>query len=132
MNELIARLQAIKEFAKDIHYGVRGITAISLHKFADDIAENIPEYIDSIKEVCLLGNNKEPLSSKDYMRRAIILIPELPSDDKEKFVKMQDLILTTLNYIQDMELNRLADENLIGNIAENLKKSVGLINLIIE
>ena len=132
MNELIARLKAIEEYTKDIHYNVRGLTAIELHKYADEVGEDLSEFQDSIKEICLLGNDKEPLSSKEYMQRAIMLIPELPKDDKEKFKKLSDIIDTTLKYIQELDLSNVADANLIGGIAENLQKSKGLINLIIE
>ena len=132
MNELIALLMAIREFAKDIHYNVRGLSAISLHKYADEVSEDLSEYIDSIKEICLLGNYQEPLSSKDYLRRAVALIPNLPKEDKDKYKELQRLIADALTHIQNMELNRVADANLIGNIAENLQKSVGLINLILE
>lgn len=132
INRLISNLMVIREFAKDIHYNVSGLPAISLHKYADAVQDGLSDYIDELKEVCLLGNNKRPLTSKEYMQEAIKFIPLLPADDKIKFQALQNIIIETLNFIKGMENLSTADANLIGNIAEHLQKSVGLINLIIE
>lgn len=130
-NELIAKLLAIKEFSKDIHYNVNGECAISLHKFADEVGEDMSGFIDDIKENILLGHNKRPLGSKEYMQRAIILIPDVKGDNKANYQLMMNLIDETLNYIDTINSFDKGSENLIGNIAENLQKSKGLINLII-
>ena len=132
MNELIALLIAIKEFAKDIHYNVKGLTAIENHKFADEIFDGIDDFIDEIKEVCLLGVNLRPLTSKEYMQRALLLIPDLPEDDKKKFEVMQELIDRALNIIEDMDELNHANNSVIDKIAEHLQKYKGLINLILE
>ena len=131
MNRLIVQLMVIREFCKDIHYNVSGLSAISLHKYADEIQENISEYIDSIKEICLLGMGQRPLTSKEYMQEAVNNMFDLPASDKEKFEVLHDILKDTINLIQDMQLNR-AEDNLLSTIAEDLQKSVGLINLIIE
>lgn len=131
MNRLIVQLMVIREFCKDIHYNVSGLSAISLHKYADEVQENISEYIDSIKEICLLGMGQRPLTSKEYMQEAINNMFEVPVSDKEKFEVLQDILQDTINLIQDMQLNK-AEDNLLSTIAEDLQKSVGLINLIIE
>ena len=132
MNELIALLIAIKEFAKDIHYNVKGLTAIENHKFADEISDGLDDFIDEIKEICLLGMNLRPLSSKEYMQRALILIPELPKDDKEKFEAIQELINNALNQIEKMEELNHACNSVVDAIAQHLQKYKGLINLILE
>lgn len=131
MNRLIVQLMVIREFCKDIHYNVSGLCAISLHKYADEVQENISEYIDSIKEICLLGMGQRPLTSKEYMQEAVNNMFELPASDKEKFEMLHDILQDTINLIQDMQLNK-AEDNLLSTIAEDLQKSVGLINLIIE
>lgn len=132
MNNLICRLLAIKEFCKDIHYSVYGLEAISLHKFADEVQENINDYIDELKEVCLLGNNFKPLASKEYMQQAILLIPDCPKDNKEKFEVLKGLIGVTLDNLPKTETTKEAVNSILDKIAEDLQKSVGLINLIIE
>lgn len=132
INQLILHLIIIREFAKDIHYNVSGLSAISLHKYVDEIQDGLSDYIDELKEVCLLGKNIRPLSSKEYMQEAIKYIPDLPDDDKEKFKVLQNVINDALTLINNLTNLSVADSNLIGNIAEHLQKSVGLINLIIE
>ena len=132
INRLISNLMVIREFAKDIHYNVSGLSAISLHKYADEVQDGLSDYIDELKEVCLLGNNKRPLSSKEYMQETIKHIPDIPDNDDLKFFTLQSLIAETLVVIEAMNDLSTADANLVGNIAEKLKKSVGLINLIIE
>ena len=132
MNNLICRLLAIKEFCKDIHYSVYGLEAISLHKFADQVQANISDYIDEIKEVCLLGNNFKPLASKEYMQQAITIIPDCPKDNKEKFEVLKGLIGVTLDNLPKTTMTKEAESSIFDKIAEDLQKSVGLINLIIE
>lgn len=128
MNDLIVKLIAIKETAKGIHYNCKGKEAYSMHLLADRVAENIDGYIDSCKE-SILGLDEYPLQSSKYLFEATKLIPIIePGDNIQNFTLLYELINNTLNHINSMQVDK-ADENLIGNIAENLKNSKGLINL---
>ena len=128
MNDLIIKLIAIKETAKGIHYTCKGDNAYSMHLLADRVAENVDGYIDSCKE-SILGSDEYPLQSAKYLFEAIKLIPVIsPGNNKENFILLYQIIENTLKYIDSMQVDK-ADENLIGNIAENLKNSKGLINL---
>ena len=128
LNELIVKLIAIKETAKGIHYTCKGNEAYSTHLLADRVAENMDNYIDSCKE-SILGSDKYPLQGTKYLFDAIRLIPVInPGNNKENFALLYQIIEDTLKYIDYMQVDK-ADENLIGNIAENLKNSKGLINL---
>lgn len=125
MNELIAKLIAIKETAKAIHYFNIGYES---HLLADRIANGIDEYIDSLKEL-VIGDDEYPLTGIEYLQKAIEIIPDIKQkDNRINFIKLYELITETLTYIQTMELDR-AQENLIGAIAEKLKNNKGLINL---
>ena len=66
------------------------------------------------------------------MQRALLLIPDLPEDDKKKFEVMQELIDRALNIIEDMDELNHANNSVIDKIAEHLQKYKGLINLILE
>lgn len=133
MNELIALLIAIKEFAKDIHYTVHGLTMYGNHIFADFIHEDIDNFIDDIKEDCLLGKGLRPLASKEYLQKAISILPEsLLNDDKDNFTSMLGIIDNALDAINKMDNLSKGDENLIGAIAQRLQKIKGLINLSLE
>jgi len=133
MNELIAYLTAIKGYAKNIHYTAHGESFYGKHIFADLISDPIAEFIDSIKEICLLGKFPEgerPLETSKYDKMAGLLYPATSeTDDKANFKNLQDLIITTLNVIEKLDGLTRGEENLIGAIAEHLQKINGLLNL---
>lgn len=130
INKLISLLIAIQNYSKDIHYNCIGKEAYSWHLLADRIQENISEYIDRIKEY-LLGSDINPLSSKEYLEMAFAIIPDIEKDTILSFTKMQNLIVSTLSLIDETKLDKAGD-NLISEIADNLKNSNGIINLVIS
>ena len=73
INKLIAYLLAIANFAKDIHYSCKGDAFYSKHLLADRIQDSIYDFIDGIKETCLLGNDILPLPSGEYLAKAMNL-----------------------------------------------------------
>ena len=128
MNTLINQLIAIKETAKNIHYTCKGENAYSIHLLADRVAENIDGYLDSLKEA-ILGNDTYPKFAQEYLRDAIILMPDIKiGDNKNNFMKLYTLIDICLKHIDEMQLDK-SDESLVTTIGENLKNSKGLINL---
>lgn len=128
-NKLICYLLALANFAKDIHYSCHGESFYGKHLFADRIQENMYEYIDQIKEICILGNDEEPLPSGEYLSRATSLIPaKSDNDDLENFRSMKALMLNTLTHIESMDGMTVGEENLIGNIAQDVQNNLGLVN----
>lgn len=128
-NILIEYLLAIQNFAKDIHYTSTGEAAYSKHLLADRVQENLYDFIDKIKEVCILGNDTPPLPSGEYLSRATSKIPQLGETDRENFKSLQSLIISTLSHIEKIDDITTGEANLIGNIAEDLQNNLGLINL---
>lgn len=128
-NTLICFLLALANFAKDIHYSCHGASFYGKHLFADRIQENMSEFIDQIKEICILGNEEEPLPSGEYLSRAVTLIPQKSNDDLENFRNMQALMIKTLTHIENMDGMTRGEENLIGNIAQDIQNNLGLVNL---
>ena len=133
MNELIAYLTAIKGYAKNIHYTVHGESFYGKHIFADFISDPIDEYIDSIKEICLLGKLPEgerPLETSQYDEMAKGLYPKTKTDnDRHNYKSLQDIIFNALSHIESLDGLSRGEENLIGAIAEHLQKANGLLNL---
>lgn len=128
INSLIFSLIALQNFCKDIHYNAKGDAFYSKHLLVDRIQENISDYIDSIKEVCFLAANKEPLPSSQYLTEAAKLIPLITADDTENFRALSKLIFNTLKIIENPDiLISKGEENLLGAIAENLQTSLGLV-----
>lgn len=124
VDKLICYLLAIENYAKDIHYNCMGENFYGNHLFADRIGDNLADYIDQLKEICLLGHNIKTLDSKVYLKSTIDLIPVEIS-----FENMKMLIIDTLAHIENMLILSKGDENLIGAISQDLQNNLGLINI---
>ena len=124
IDNLIIRLTAIENYAKDIHYNCYGDDFYGKHLFADRIGDNLSDYIDQLKEVCLLGHGLKILPSKDYLQGATKIIP-----DNISFDVMCTLIVDTLEGIENIKGISKGDENLIGAISQDLQNNLGLINI---
>ena len=111
IDNLICYLLAIANYAKDIHYNCGGESFYGQHLFADRFTDNLQDYIDQLKEICLLGHGFKPLHSNEYLRRGA------------------DLILNCLQEIEGVEDISKGDENLIGAIAQDVQNNVGLLNI---
>ncbi len=127
INSLIVSLLAIANYAKDIHYNCAGPNFYGNHLFADRIQENISEFIDQLKEICLLGHDLKPLRSNQYLAQASRVIPS-----EINFTQMKKLIIHALDLIESINDISKGDENLIGNIAQDLQNNLGLINIMLE
>lgn len=126
MDKLISFLLAIQSFNKDIHYSCGGDTFYSDHLLVDKFSF---DYIDDIKEVCLLGKGVRPKDAISYFEQAITLIPTKTIDTNKNFVLLQELVGSALEHIENMVGLSKADENLIGAIAQDLQQYYGLLNL---
>ena len=127
INNLICFLIALQSFCKDIHYNAKGDAFYSKHLLVDRVQENISDYIDRIKEVCILGNNEQTLPSWEYLSAATGLIPEPAESDLDNFRNLAALITSVLSLIEQMEGSQ-GELNLYASIAEDLQNSLGLVN----
>lgn len=131
INTLICYLLAIANFAKDIHYNCKGDAFYGKHLLADRVQDGLYDFIDQIKETCLLGNDILPLPSGEYLAKTMNLLPALDNDDKKNFESMQKLLTDCLVLMQEMlkepDTPR-AEVSLVDSIAQNLQGKLGLIN----
>ena len=127
INKLIAQLIAICNYSKDIHYNSKGEAFYGKHLLADRVQENINEYIDQIKEICILGNDMKTLPSGEYLLKATSFIPAIQDDDKANFKSLENLLVIALGTLEALEGTK-GEENLYGAIAQDLQNSLGLIN----
>lgn len=129
INKLICFLIALQNFSKDIHYSCYGESFYAKHLLADRLQEDLYEYIDQIKEICLLGEEVPPLPSTEYLKSAAEIIPlRYENDDHENFVLLQNLLVEILSLLEKMEDLTKGEENLLGNIAQDLQQRLGLVN----
>ena len=130
-NKLICYLIAIQNFAKDIHYSCKGDAFYGKHLLVDRIYDRLDDFIDGIKETCLLGNDILPLPSGEYMARAMNLLPALEQNDKKNFEAMQKLLIDCLVLMQEMLQETdtpRAEVSLVDGIAQDLQGKLGLVN----
>lgn len=126
IDRLIIQLMAIENYAKDIHYNCSGADFYGKHLFADRCADGLSNYIDQLKEVCLLGHGEKPLPSILYLRQASDLVPTGAS-----FKMLYKIMVNTLNHIENIQELATGDENLIGAIAQDIQNNVGLLNIML-
>lgn len=127
MLDILARLTAIQQYAKDIHYTAKGDSFYAVHLLADRIADGLDGFSDSIKETHYLGGGELPPQSKEILRLAIAYIPVL-TDTREDLTRLGSLISSTLDALGETMGNGRADASLLDNIAQDLKLKLGLIN----
>ena len=128
-NLLISLLIAVCNYAKDIHYNVKGSAFYGKHLFADVILDGLDEVIDDIRENILLGNGVEPLHSSKYLRAAAELVPPIAPDDRTNFVMMKGLVDRVRGMIKGMDAPSRGANSLLDSIGEHMDKMAGLLFL---
>lgn len=125
-NILIAFLMAIEGKAKDIHYTCKGEDFYGKHLFADRVADGIDDFIDSIKETCLLGKGIKPLFANEYFVMAVD-----KSDNEATFKSLLNLILECLMHIESIKNISRGDSKLLDDIANKLQNDKGLLHIML-
>ena len=131
MIKLIAIFMAIRGYAKDIHYSVSGKTMYGEHIFADVIEENPDnDILDEMKEVFFLGRNYSVPDSVLLTKESVKYYPPKSSDDNSNWLQLRNLIAKAMFIIeQSSPMLTIGEANLIGGIAQELQKNLGLLNL---
>lgn len=128
INQIIAYLLAIQNYAKDIHYNCKGLAFYAQHQLADRIFEELDDFQDALKETCLLGNDLLPLPSTEYLSKARFLIPSINEDTAQNFQSMKRLLTEALSVIENTQGTTRGEQSLLDSIAENLQQKLGLVN----
>lgn len=123
-NDLIVNLMVIKGYAKDLHYN---IADYSIHLLADRVQDGLDDFIDEIKENCLLAKGYDVLRSHEYYSKAAsVLSNQIILEDLKGFI---------LDALHDLELiNNISvgDSDLLGRIGAKLQNDLGVINIILK
>ncbi len=126
MLDILARLTAIKHYAKDIHYNAKGEQFYAVHLLMDRVVDGLDDFIDSINEVCYLGAGDVPPSSREVLRIAGAVIPVITeSGNLERLI---GLIKSTLSELEGIKYSDRGDDSLLDAIAQDLKLKLGLLN----
>lgn len=123
-NTLITYLMAIEGKAKDIHYNCAGDAFYGKHLFADRISDGIGDFIDQIKETCILGKGEKPLFAYQYLEAASKLI-----NNQIDFRTIYTLIVDCLAHIEGITNVSRGDSKLLDDIANKLQNDKGLLHI---
>lgn len=133
MRDLIVILEAIRQALKDWHYNAKGMTFYANHLLADRIGEPCAAFIDSLKEVCFLGNEKDAPSSVEINAA---ITDHLPANMAEETLIPEILNLLTIGIytIEESSKQELkqGETNLLGAISEHLQQSRGLLYRVLK
>lgn len=127
MITLIELLEAIKNYAKDIHYHAHGESFYGIHLLMDRVYDGLDDKIDQIKEVCYLGAIEEVPPSKDIIRVAAAYIPDITEDNKANIGRLSDLIARTLDEIARLKGDSAAKDAVLDAVAEDIQLKRGLL-----
>ena len=119
---LIAYLFAIQAFAKDIHYSAKGEAFYSKHLLADEVHKGIDEQIDALIETCIMPCAL-PKHISGYWAEARELFPAGRID----FNSLYDLLSQAIYEFNHIEIKDNSNSSLIGDIAKDLQRKLGLI-----
>lgn len=128
VTELIARLEAIRNYSKDIHYTVSHRAAYAEHLLADLVQDDIGDFIDDIKENVIMGGRELPKSSRVYLSEAVKYIPDIKEgDDRANFISLANLIDSVRMPLKDMDTPTRGTASLYDALGEKLDKMAGLL-----
>ena len=123
MNKLIVYLMAICGCCKNLHYN---IPDYGIHLFADRVQDGLDEFIDEIKENCILAVGDEVLNSSEYFVMAAKTTPDVVSLNS-----LKDLLVETLQQLElQSEKLSLGSGDLLGRIGNHLQNSLGVLNIL--
>lgn len=127
--DLICQIQAISNYAYDIHYSARGSFFYSDHLLSERVGdvEEISEVKDDLIETVYLGRGKDAPLSEDISLRVAEITPGVSKDTQTNFKRLRDLIISALVDIEDLKELTRGEEDLIGSLAHILQRHNGLL-----
>ena len=122
--ELLCLLEAISNYAYDIHYTAKGRYFFSDHLFSERLSD--VDVKDDFIETFYLGKSEEAPSSADIARKVATLTPQISENTQDNFKRLRDLIIRALMTIQKYDGTK-GEEDILGAIAHILQRHNGLL-----
>ncbi len=122
--ELLCLLEAISNYAYDIHYTAKGRYFFSDHLFSERLSD--VDVKDDFIETFYLGKSEEAPSSADIARKVATLTPQITDNTQDNFKRLRDLIIRALMTIQKYDGTK-GEEDILGAIAHILQRHNGLL-----
>ncbi len=127
--EIVCGINAISNYAYDIHYSAKGKFFYSDHLFAERIGdtEEMEDEKDDLIETIYLGRGIEAPLSSDIAERVAELTPAVTDDIQLNFKMLRDMIVKVLIDIETLDDLTRGEEDLLGTIAHVLQRHNGLL-----
>lgn len=127
--EIICGINAISNYAYDIHYSAKGKFFYSDHLFAERIGdtEEMSDEKDDLIETIYLGRGFEAPLSSDIAERVAEITPNVTDDVQLNFKLLRELIVKVLIDIETLSDLTRGEEDLLGTIAHILQRHNGLL-----
>lgn len=129
VKKIACRLQAISNFAYDIHYNARGNDFYENHLFAERIGDQYETsaFNDEIFEIVFLGRGKDVPASKEIESGVLVLTPESQKNEESDYKLLRGMITACLEDIENLSGLSLGEGDLFGRIASLLQRHNGLL-----
>ena len=122
--ELLCLLEAISNYAYDIHYTAKGRYFFSDHLFSERLSD--VDVKDDFIETFYLGKSEEAPASADIARKVATLTPQITDNTQDNFKRLRDMIIRALMTIQKYDGTK-GEEDILGAIAHILQRHNGLL-----
>lgn len=122
--ELLCLLEAISNYAYDIHYTANGRFFFSDHLFSERLSD--VDVKDDFIETFYLGKSEEAPASADIARKVADLTPEITDNTQDNFKRLRNMIIRALMGIQAYDGTK-GEEDLLGSVAHILQRHNGLL-----
>ena len=122
--ELLCLLEAISNYAYDIHYTANGRFFFSDHLFSERLSD--VDVKDDFIETFYLGKSQEAPASADIARKVADLTPETTDNTQDNFKRLRNMIIRALMGIQAYDGTK-GEEDLLGSVAHILQRHNGLL-----
>lgn len=118
LKEVLYRLIAIKEVAKELHYDF--IKDYALHLLYDRIANDLDGLSDSLTEIGLLGKGASAPSAVERLSRAEKMVLKSDRD------ALKDLCVELAYFVEGIKADR-GTNAVLDAIAEKMRESIALL-----
>ena len=132
---LLCLLEAVYGCGKNCHYFAQGMDFRAKHKLADDVVQDIQEWIDEVFEGVYLGRGEKTPDYSALFRKAATLIAAPEEDDRRNFSALADLLDKVLAYIQQIsDEGDLAagEQDLLGRMANRMQQRGGFLKQMLK
>lgn len=126
---LVCSIQAMSDFAYQIHYESKGKRFYPIHLLSERVGdtEEVADFKDEIFETVWMGRGHEVPTPAEVQARVMELTPQATDDIQENLKMLRELVINSLLYIEELQDLTMGEGDLFGRIASWLQRNNGLL-----